>query len=289
MISLVVPAYNHGRYLAECLDSILAQGHAPTEIVVVDDGSTDETPAVLHGYRNRVRVERQENRGQSAALNRGWQLARGEVLGYVSADDVLLPGALEAAWAALEADPDLSATYCDFVLVDEESRPLRRVRTPDCDRTTMVSQLVTVAGPGCCFRRRSLERVGGWDPSFRQNPDLDFLLRLGLDGPLRRIPQVLAGYRVHDTSQTHRLTSPRRAEEPIAIVHKLFARDDLPAEWRPLREAALATAHVVAARQHLRARRWSAAGRHLGIAGRTRTRSLLSLRAARLVAGAFRA
>jgi glycosyltransferase involved in cell wall biosynthesis len=77
-VSIVVPAYNHARYLPQALDSLLAQDHPDLEVIVLDDGSTDATPEVLERYTGRVRWERQANMGQAATLNRGWRMARGE-------------------------------------------------------------------------------------------------------------------------------------------------------------------------------------------------------------------
>ena len=111
-------AYNHGRYLSGTLDSALGQT-CPTEVIVVDDGSTDDTPAVLERFAGRVRVHRQANRGLSAARNVGLELASGRYIAFLDADDVIAPTKLASQAAVLDADPEVGWVYCD-VLIDDE-------------------------------------------------------------------------------------------------------------------------------------------------------------------------
>src|SRR5437762_6047257 len=86
LVSIVVPSYNHGRYLREAVDSIVAQDYPRIELIVIDDGSTDDSPEILRSYGNRFHWERQPNQGQVATLNRGWLMSKGEILAYLSAD-----------------------------------------------------------------------------------------------------------------------------------------------------------------------------------------------------------
>src|SRR5687767_5658816 len=90
-VSVIVPAYNAAAFVAEAIDSALAQSHPELEVIVVDDSSTDDTPAVLQSYGNRITVHRQDNRGVSAARNTGAQLATGEWIAFLDADDVWRP------------------------------------------------------------------------------------------------------------------------------------------------------------------------------------------------------
>src|SRR5437773_3781756 len=111
-VSVVIPTYNYARYLPEAIDSALAQTHAPLEVIVVDDGSTDDTPRVLAVYGDRIRVIRQANRGPGAARNTGIAAARGEYVGFLDADDVWLPRKLELQMARFEADQGLGLVHC---------------------------------------------------------------------------------------------------------------------------------------------------------------------------------
>jgi glycosyltransferase involved in cell wall biosynthesis len=228
LVSIVVPAYNHADYLKECIESILAQDYPRVELIVLNDGSTDMTPAILLAYGDRFRWENQANMGQSATLNKGWAMASGDILAYLSADDSLRPEAVSEAVAVLAANPGIAVTYSDFDLIDEHSRPVRRVATRDFDARDLVLDLVCQPGPGAFFRREAFLRAGPWNPELRQNPDLDFWLRLSLVGSFLRIPKVLAGFRVHEGSATYQSTNIPRADEPVLITSRFMATAGLP-------------------------------------------------------------
>ncbi len=115
-VSLVIATFNHGRFLAEALDSAVAQTLKGVEIVVVDDGSTDDTPAVLARYAGRIRAVRQPNRGLAAARNTGLATARGTYVGFLDADDVLMPTKLAEQVAVLAREPTVGWTYCDVLI-----------------------------------------------------------------------------------------------------------------------------------------------------------------------------
>jgi glycosyltransferase involved in cell wall biosynthesis len=112
LVSCVVPVFNGERHLGAALDSILAQTHRPLEVIVVDDGSADRSVQVAEAHPEPVRVIRQANAGPSAARNRGVREARGELVGFLDADDLWLPEKLEAQIAHLAAHPELEATCC---------------------------------------------------------------------------------------------------------------------------------------------------------------------------------
>lgn len=261
IVSVVVPAYNHADYLPHALDSLLAQDYPRLEVMVFDDGSTDETPAVLERYTGRLRWERQPNMGQAATLNKGWSLATGELLGYLSADDLLHPRAVGAVAAAFARDPAVVLAYPDYDLIDARGKRLRTVRVPEFDYRTVVSTWVCPPGPGALFRRGPAAAVGFWDTSLRLSPDYAFWLRLGLLGRAERVPQVLAGFRVHEGSQTFGAVPPELSDEYVRVSQEFFASPALPPDVRALERQALSSAHLFAARSHLRSARYATGAR----------------------------
>jgi glycosyltransferase involved in cell wall biosynthesis len=247
LVSIVVPAYNHAAYLREALDSILDQDYPHLELIAIDDGSTDETRRILETYTGRFHWESQANQGQVATLNRGWTMSRGDVLGYLSADDILLPGAVTSAVRCLDKNPDAVLTYCDFNQIDPHSAVVRRVVTPDFDYRAMAVEFICPPGPGAFFRRWAFARAGLWDTQLKQMLDYDYWLRLGLYGHFVRIPAVLAAYRVHPGSQTFASSHQIRPQEPVTIVQRYFDRNDVPGGIRKLRNQALSNAHLQSA------------------------------------------
>jgi glycosyltransferase involved in cell wall biosynthesis len=258
-VSLVIPAYNHATYLAQAVESVLAQDYPGIELIVIDDGSTDNTRDVLAHYTGRLHWQTQPNSGQAYTLNRGWTMARGEILGYLSADDLVLPGCVSAAVEALRASPEIVLTYCDFELIDPHSRVIRTVRARDFDYREMVVNLTCAPGPGVFFRRAAFQRAGGWDPGLRQMPDYEYWLRLGLVGAFQRIPRTLAAFRVHEGSATFSAAPPEQAEEPVRILRKYFGLAEVPAAIRQHELQAISNALLVSAQLHLRAGRYMAA------------------------------
>ena len=111
MVSVVIPCYNYGQYLAEALESALNQTHSPIEVIVVDDGSTDSTPDVCREYANRVKVVRQQNGGLPSSRNRGIQVAKGMFIAFLDADDILEPTYLERTLRAFHENADLSIGF----------------------------------------------------------------------------------------------------------------------------------------------------------------------------------
>lgn len=287
LVTIVVPAYNHARYLGECIDSVLNQTYPSVELIVIDDGSTDDTRMVLERYRGAFHWESQANMGQSATLNRGWDMSRGTILGYLSADDLLHPDAVRTAMALFRARPDIVAAYPDFNLVDQHSKIVRRIAAPEFDRRDLVIDLVCQPGPGALFRRSAWQRSGPWNPEFRQNPDLDFWMRLALQGDFCRIPAPLASFRVHEASQTYRRADAARASEPIRIVDKLLSRSDLPAWVTQDSQRARSNAQLASAQIHLSAGRLGHALKAIAIALRLSPSRVFSLRTGRMLASAL--
>lgn len=266
-VSVVIPAYNAEPYVAQTIESLLGQDLPGLEVVAVDDGSTDGTAEVLARYSDRVVVHRQPNAGQSAALATGWDLAGGDLLGYLSADDRLKPGALRRMVETLEAHPEVVLAYPDFDMIDAASRRLSTVRTQEFSRRALYGDLVCLPGPGAVFRRTAYEQAGPWRQDLRQMPDLDFYLRLGLCGDFRRVPEVLAEFRMHAGSTTYRATPHAYAEEPIVVVDSLLDRSDLPDDVVAWGRRTRSNAHLLAANVHARAGRAGPATRHLVSSG----------------------
>jgi glycosyltransferase involved in cell wall biosynthesis len=263
-VTIVIPAYQAADTIGEALASLFAQTYTNLEIIVVDDGSSDETAEILQQAATksdgRMRSFRQENAGQAAALNAGWRQASGAYLGYLGADDVLYASAIAKMVQFLEAHPEFVGAYPDYDLIDADSKVIRRIHAPDYDARDLVERFICQPGPGALFRRAAFERTGGWNSSLRQMPDFDFWLRLSHYGALARVAEPLGGFRVHERSQTFAAPSVSKSEEP-PILMAAFLAEATAGRWNAAR--AMAWSHIVAARLHLRAGRLRPSLRHL--------------------------
>ncbi|MSP97718.1 MAG: glycosyltransferase [Betaproteobacteria bacterium] len=287
VVSVVIAAFNHGAYLPQAIESVLAQDYPDVELIVVDDGSTDDTPRILDRYRSSARVFRQSNSGQAHALNTGWAASRGEILSYLGADDLLEPFAITRAVDCLGRHPEASLAYCDYLLIDHASNVVRRVTTGDFDRKAMLACLICFPGPGVFFRRAAYLQAGKWSEALRQIPDFEYWLRLSRSGPFIRVPQVLTRYRVHEGSQSFALVDAVRAEEPARVMREFFASAPSAAEELQWRDEGIANGHVLSARLHIRSGRLRPGLRHLVAAAQTCPAILLSFHTYHLLINAL--
>lgn len=288
LVSIVIPAYNAARYLGTAIDSILKQSYPYIELIVLDDGSTDNTREILKSYSDELfRWESHPNMGQAATLNKGWAMASGTILSYLSADDALLPEAVETAVQTLVGHHDIILAYGDYHLIDSEGNVTHTVEAPDFDYPKMLAEIEVQPGPGVFFRRSSFDAIGGWDPRYRQIPDYEYWIRLGLLGRFERIPKALASFRVHDDSQTYATQSIERSEEIILAIGEFFSNSRLGDPIKTLQQRSQAFAFVIAARFHLRSGRYGKGLSRLLDAWRTDIKTLYARRSLRLIGNAL--
>lgn len=229
-VTIIIPCYNCERYIEEAVNSILVQTYKNYEIIVINDGSTDDTSACLASYNNQVRYVYQSNQGVSAARNRGIELAQGKLVAFLDADDYFLPDKLEAQVAAFEADPDLGIVHSGWCRVDHNGNWLANVEPwHEVPQLDLESWLLwkPVLPSAMMFRRDWLQWAGGFDPNFPQSEDTELILRLALMGCkatwLRRLTVC---YRQHPESAMYKgLTQARSL---LAMIDNFFARSDLP-------------------------------------------------------------
>jgi glycosyltransferase involved in cell wall biosynthesis len=228
LVSIIVPLYNHARYVEATLESFAREGHPNLEIVMIDDGSKDDSFAVARAWFDRhptafsnVILERQENAGITKTLNRLVARTGGEFVTMVASDDLLLPGGIAARLAALEARPDWLAVFGDATVIDDHGiqtapsalRRINRANLRALERDEFRAQELilrwSVPGPVLLYRRQTLDTVGGYDESMILE-DRDFYLRLLAHQALGFLPRPVAAYRLH-ARNTIRLTRVRRA------------------------------------------------------------------------------
>lgn len=201
-ISVIVPSYNSGAYLQQALASALEQEPCPHEVVVQDGGSTDDTLDILRSFGERVAWVSAPDHGQSDALNRALARTTGDIVLWVNADDVILPGALAAASAAFGADSDLAFVYGDFDLIDGAGTIVRRLRSSPYSWERVYARGCYIFSGSLFVRRSVLLGAGGFDPSLRACMDFDLLLRLDGVGPSRHIDRTIGQLRMHGTNKS---------------------------------------------------------------------------------------
>lgn len=197
LISVIIPAFNAERYLAEAIDSVMSQTYRPVDIIIVDDGSTDGTRAVAERYEASVRYVFQTNAGIGAARNRGIEMARGELLAFLDADDLWASDKLEWQAEALRKDPGL-----DMIFGYTQQFPTPEMADEIQNRIRYVAEPTgAYLGPAMLIRRDSFLRVGLFDPQWKVGDFVDWYLRaidLGLRSAME--PRIVLHRRLHDTN-----------------------------------------------------------------------------------------
>ena len=241
LVSVVIPCHDYGRFVAAAIESALRQSYAEMDVIVVDDGSTDDTPAVAAGY-SAVRYVWQPNRGQGEASNRGLKEATGEFVLFLDADDVLEAGAIEGLVRCLEDRPECVFAYGHQQWVDMfgsviTTRPERSVRVQTCLQGDPYAYMLRtnnpVRAPGAIlYRSDAVRSAGAFAGDLGNAQDLDLNLRLVRDHAICCDDRIVLSTRVHATNATRNygvmLQGAVRAQlrqRSFAGQHAVYKRD----------------------------------------------------------------
>lgn len=216
LISVVIPVYNGERYLAQAIESILAQSEPSIQIIVIDDGSTDRTKEVLTRFKEKVQYHFQERSGQAAARNRGVSVAEGPFLAFLDADDLWVEGKLALQLAAFQANPHLDAVLSyvqQFICPQIDSAMASRI---ECPSKKMAGYL-----PGTMLiKREAFLRSGGFDTSYRTGEFIDWYVKAKEQGLKDlMLPEVLLRRRLHGNNLGMR---EKDARQDYLLIAKAF-------------------------------------------------------------------
>lgn len=304
LVSVLLPAYNHERFVEQFLDSVLADPYPSKEIIVIDDGSTDDTPGRInawiarHGSEIPVEFTRRPNKGITATMNELAARAHGQYLRLGASDDFLLPEGTTAQVNYLASHPQKWAVVGDSIVIDERGHKLhdsgmcglhgadkRLYRTDEGIRRAIISQW-SFGGAVALIQRKGLESVAGWNESLRIE-DWDFYLRLVARDAVGFIDMPVCAYRVHGNNFS------RTRHVPARLLNLLEARDVAMRRAclfdGPYRTLLTAQKHLISAKIQFLQRRLGPLTLHmcawmvLSLLSRTRLRSIERVAAHRRV------
>lgn len=232
LVSILVPSFNGAKYLAEALDSLLAQTYPNIEIILLDDASEDDTAAVAARYAGRIEYVRQpKNLGIYDNVNVGIERARGELIATYHADDIYLPNIVEAEVAYLETHPEVGAVFCADILVDAEGREYGRVTLPEelrgnrpLDYRTVLDALLRYKNrflvcPTAMVRASVHRDVGNYrQDRYRNTADLEMWLRIARRYPIAVLEEQLMKYRHFHGNSSQRYHRLRTAPENFFLI-----------------------------------------------------------------------
>ncbi len=203
LVSIIIPSYNAARYVQEAINSALDQTHKNIEVIVIDDGSTDETKNILEPYATAQKIKYffQENKGLSAARNAGVKIAKGEYIALLDADDIFLPEKIEEQVQFLEQNPHCDVCYCDlYHFWDENPHKLLKLNYKYYSGADVLPGLLEksfIAPLTVVLRKSVFNRFGYFDENLKRSEDLDFWFRLAYGGAqIFFLPKILTKLRM---------------------------------------------------------------------------------------------
>lgn len=230
-ISVVITAYNASKWIAATLDSVLAQDFIDFEVIVIDDGSTDNTALVVADYGERVRCIYRPNGGQPSARNVGIRAARGEYIAFVDADDLWTKEKLRLQMDLLQKT-GLAWVYCDaFAFDDQSGKRLYRfgevVRQLTGDILESLFFNHFIPSPTPVIRKSVFEHVGYFDEDLQFSEDWNMWLKIAAHYPIGLVSMPLAGYRVHSTSMTGKGDPQIKLQGCLTVVERAVVREPI--------------------------------------------------------------
>jgi glycosyltransferase involved in cell wall biosynthesis len=218
-VSVVIPCFNQAHFLGDAIESVLAQTHPNIEVVVVDDGSRDNTGEVASRYPG-VRCVHQENRGLAAARNTGLEQVKSEFVVFLDSDDRLLPEAIESGLRELRADPEAVMAAGAWRLIGEDGGdlPSKPLELPEDVYPALLESCFLSTPAAVIYRRQLFAEVGGFDPEVSASADYDLYLRAAARHPVRLHGEAVAEYRRHGANMTRDAELILRSE--IAVLRR---------------------------------------------------------------------
>jgi glycosyltransferase involved in cell wall biosynthesis len=219
-ISVIITTYNRAHYICETIDSVLAQTFTDYEIIVVDDGSTDNTKETLKAYGDKVRYFYQTNQGQPAAENTAISNARGQYLAFVDDDDSWLPTKLEEQIKVLENDPDLGFVCCEAYYTDADGKIVHHWKKKPWHHENFISLYDGnfLNHSSVLLKRDLFDKIGGFDPALLTTQDYDLWLRLAYVCKFKFMPVPLTKIRLHPNNK-HK-NKVRKLKDRVRIIQK---------------------------------------------------------------------
>jgi len=221
LVSVVVPTYNAAQYLPMALDSILNQTYPHLEIIVVDDGSTDQTPHICQEYLRkdpRIQYIRQDNQGPSAARNRGIAQTTGRFIALMDSDDLMNPKCIDLELEVIRRDPLVDIVYTAMRFIDSHGNPIGELHGQEIDPKNLVIHLLfrnVIPGPGAIFAKRECLVKNPYNPSYKHAEDYDLMIRLAHRYRFKYLDLPLISYRRHGANLSNNQQEHRKSELSI--------------------------------------------------------------------------
>lgn len=231
LVTIVTPSFNQGHFIAATIESVLSQDYPRIEYIIMDGGSTDSTAEVASRYEGRLTFISEKDRGQTHAINKGFQRARGEIVAWLNSDDTLLPGAVSTAVNALRENPGAAAIYGDGYQIDYDGKVKQKFPATEPFNLWKLTFVIDyILQQSVFFRKERVEAAGWLDESLHFGMDWDILVRLGKRWGLVYVPEALGCLREYAEAKSF-AGGERRFAELSRIVRAQTGERRPPGWW----------------------------------------------------------
>jgi glycosyltransferase involved in cell wall biosynthesis len=255
LVTVITPVYNGSKFIAETISSVLSQNFIQFEYIVVNDGSTDNTIDILQTFisdtTSNLTVINQANQGEAISINNALKIAKGKYFCVVCADDPVLPGFLDVMTKAMENSVNAVVAYPDWLMIDENSKIIRKIRTLPYSQKTLIADCCCIPGPGAVIRRSAIHNNFFRNPKYRFTSDFASFLELSLHGEFVRVPLFLAQWRQHPEQATKVASGHLFSIEIQMAISDFFANNPLPYEIKKMKRRAISFSRYYAGIQKM--------------------------------------
>jgi len=256
IVTVITPIYNGAEFISETIISILNQKFTGLEYIVVNDGSTDKTLEVVQTFKSNpvvpLTIINQHNQGEANSVNNALKVARGKYFCVVNADDPLLPNFFAEMIKTLDNSPNTVVAYPDWLMIDENGKVIREVRTLPYSQMTLIGDCCCIPGPGAVIRKSALEQNYFRNPKYRFTSDYEAWMQLSLKGEFVRVPIFLAQWRQHPSQATNVGAGQLYSVEIQKVISDFFSKDSLPINVQRWKRRSTSLAHYYAGLQNLK-------------------------------------
>ena len=270
LVSIVTPSFNSGEFLEQAIQSVISQDYPYMEHIIVDGGSTDNTLAILRRYGAPVAWISEPDRGQADAINKGFSWAKGDIIGWLNADDSYQPGAIASAVSYLQAQPEVDLVYGSYDFIDANGRLLHHHPAPEFSLKRLLYGDAIIPQTSMFFRRCLIDVVGGVKPDLHYVMDWEFAFRLARQFTVKRAAETWANFRI--TPGTKSVKHPERFwPEIISVVQEVLQAEG-DQQFKAWSGDALFMCHILAGLEFARAEQPDAARTYIECAFRINPR-----------------
>jgi glycosyltransferase involved in cell wall biosynthesis len=226
-ISIITPSFNQGHFIEDTIESILSQNYKNLEYIIIDGGSSDNTLEIIRKYENRINYwVSEKDRGQADAINKGFKLAHGELLGWVNSDDILLPGCLSQIANVYNVNHGPDVIHVNFIYIDQNNRILKMINLPRQNSFFLEKGKWSVSQPAVFYKHSRLKEIGFLNVDLRLSMDLDLWVRLNKSGiKIAHLAQYLGAFRWHaDSLTSHSIRGKRKRNDENPETQKILSQ-----------------------------------------------------------------